>query len=110
MSEMTKAEATKQAGELASRLGQHWVPVVWQNLDWYYGARLDVSLPGASVELHGGGSWSEAPYTIYLRTKDYEVILGGRDASHLFPAAMKELERKVKAAQASYKALAALLP
>jgi hypothetical protein len=106
MSEMTKDEALKKANELASTLGQRWSPDVWQNLDWHYGARLDVSSPGASVELHGGGSWSEAPFTIYVRTKDYEVIMGGRDALKLFPAAMKELERKVKAAQASYKELA----
>lgn len=61
------------ANELAASLGQGWTPRVWENLGWYYEARLvcnvghtRVSPPQgptpadkwwASFELKGGGQW-----------------------------------------------------
>jgi hypothetical protein len=105
MSNLTKADATKLARELAARLGKGWVPDVQQNIDWHYGAKIVGEVAGAGAEVLANPRFGATEYTIYMRVGPLETCLTGPDPVKLMSDAKKEMDAKVRAIESSFNQL-----
>lgn len=90
--------ATREAADLAARLGPGWEPSVWENIGWHYKARV----PGeARFEVHGRRHYGQ-------KRTAYMCFLGGPYASESHGTPEAAIHESMQMAAKDLAAIAAL--